>query len=119
MSELKHIETVKRDDIIIVTFKAQRLISDYPVEELGEEMLALIEKEGAKKLLVDFANISYMCSSALSRFVLLQIKANECGCAIIFVNVCPILNQIFTATGMYRLMDIRSSLEDGLVSFQN
>ncbi len=118
MSDFKHITTSVKEGVTVVTFNSARLISDYPIEEMGNELFELVEKDGVKKLLIDLSKVTYMCSSALSRFVLLQNKSKEYGCDMKIADISPILNQIFTATGMYRLMAIYESYEEGMASFQ-
>ena len=54
MSNLRRIELSESTSVSVVRFKDQKIIDPQAIQELGQELFDLIEKDDRKKLVLNF-----------------------------------------------------------------
>ncbi len=117
MTEYKYLTCENKDSYAIICITASNLNSDFPNEEFGEELIAVLDEIPSKKVILDFSKIRYVCSSTLSRFIVLQTTASERRIELKFANINPLVSQIFRISGLYMLMDIKDTVEQAVEDF--
>ena len=116
MSEYAHIQIETQGDVTIVEFEDRKIIDELVIQELGRELLRLVE-DGKLKLVLNFDNVEFLSSAALGKLILLDKKAKEVGGQ---VKMCEIRNEIYTAFKITRLnekFDITSRLQEAIDAF--
>lgn len=74
--QLLRLETI--DDVTVVEIAARRLIDQEEIEDFGNQLLALV-LEGKHRLVLNFANIQLMSSSAIGKLFSLMKAVNAAG----------------------------------------
>ncbi|MEM9354317.1 MAG: STAS domain-containing protein [Planctomycetota bacterium] len=101
-------------EISVVRFNDQKIIDPAAIEELGLELFALIEKDGRKKIVLNFQNVEFLSSAALGKLITFEKKGKKEGSAIILSNIAPEIFQVFSITNLDKLFKIKDTEADAL-----
>lgn len=66
-------------DVSIVSFTIPRLTDDENIEQIGRELLAVIEHYGRRKVVVDLGNVDYLTSSVLGKLITMHRRLHRAG----------------------------------------
>ncbi len=104
-------------DVTVVKFVDRKILDEGTIQELGQELFALVEKEGRKALLLNFGTVEFLSSSALGKLITLEKKAKAAGGKLKLSNIRPEIYDVFLITKLNKLFDIRTDEADALASF--
>lgn len=117
MADYQHITLNEVGDITVVHFLDSRIIEDIAIQQLGNELFSLVEVDGRKKLVLNFATVNFMSSSALSKLINLHKKVAANSGEMKLCNISADIREIFTITNLNRLFDIRKEEADAIAAF--
>ena len=95
----------QKDDVLIVQFTSQKILSDVLIAQIGRELLELAD-EADGKLLLDFQGVTFMSSAMIGKIVLLNKKCKQNKTTIKLCNIAPSIKEVFEIT---RLRPVRGS----------
>jgi len=104
-------------DVSVVHFVDRKILDEANIQELGEELFALVEKEDRKKLLLNFANVEYLSSAALGKLIALEKKVRAHAGQIKLSDIRPEIYEVFQLTRLTRLFDIKDRESEALTAF--
>jgi anti-sigma B factor antagonist len=104
-------------DVGMVQFLDKKLMDQQVIQELGDELFALVEKDGVKNVLLNFANVEFLVSAALNKLILLDKKIKTAGGKLQLCNVKPAIFDIFAVTRLTQLFQIKRTEQDALAAF--
>jgi anti-anti-sigma factor len=81
-------------DSVRVVFPQRRITEDDNVEQLGEELFALVEQFKMKDIVVDFTAVNFITSSVLGKLITLHRKASRYAGQLTLTGVQGELEQI-------------------------
>ena len=117
MAEYKHISVSCINDVCNVMLLNNRIVDEIEIKTLGEELFSLVEKEGYTKILLNFTNVQFLSSAALSKLIMLYKKiAVRKG----VLKLCCLSNDIrelFDIMNLHKLFDIKETGADALAAF--
>ncbi len=119
MSIYKFFTVSDINDIKFITINEARLSNDYPINDLGRDLMNLLDIPDQKKFLFDLSNVYYMCSAMLCHLIKLQKFANEKGVSIKYIRANKDLKQVFKILCLNKLMMFYDTEEEALKSFEN
>lgn len=67
----------------------------------------ILQQKDIETLLIDFADVSYIDSSALGMLLLLRERMTTAGKSIELVNCKPIVRDVFTVANFFKLFTIK------------
>ena len=67
----------ERDDLLIVGFKMRMLNDEENIEQLGQELFALVEQYNRMKIALDMSNVDYLTSSVIGKLITLHRKLHR------------------------------------------
>ncbi|MFN7928960.1 MAG: STAS domain-containing protein [Blastocatellia bacterium] len=102
-------------DIAIATLRDRKVIDESVIQELGNELISLIEVEGRRKLIVDFKEVEYYSDAALGKLIVLGKKMKAVNGSLRFCSIRPSLYEVFVITRLNKVFDIRENREQALV----
>jgi anti-sigma B factor antagonist len=70
----RRIEVEDVGDIIIVNFLDRRIVDVQNIQEIGEQLFALVDKEKRRKVMLSFSNVEFLSSAALGKLIALHKK---------------------------------------------
>ena len=100
--------------VSVVRFKDQKIIDPETIQQLGQELFDLIDKDGRKKLLLNFSDVEFLSSAALGKLITFEKKAKRGQAELILTNISPEIYQVFTITNLDKLFKIKDEEADGL-----
>lgn len=109
--------TTKKDGVLIVVLAVNRIWSDLEVAKMSERLANLAHSEG-DKVLVDFGNLQQMCSAMLGKLVTLSKECDEHKITLRLCNMQPHIKDVFTTTGLHKLLKIHDTQEAALAAFR-
>jgi anti-sigma B factor antagonist len=101
-------------DVTVVGFTSESLSQAAAVEQTAKELYAVVEQDGARKVVIDFANVSFLSSQALGMMLTLRLKAAKTGAALVLANVRSRFGEILALTNLDKLFTIFDSREAAL-----
>jgi len=114
MGAMRRIEVNDSANVSVVRFKDQKIIDPEAIQELGQELFDLVEKEDRKKLVLNFSNVEFLSSAALGKLITFEKKSKRHDAELILTNISPEIFQVFAITNLDKLFQIKDSEADAL-----
>lgn len=64
-------------DVLVVSFRMRMLNDEQNIEQLGQELFALVEQYNWLRLALDMSNVEYLTSSVLGKLITLHRKLHR------------------------------------------
>jgi anti-sigma B factor antagonist len=106
-----------KDDVLLVQFTSQKILSDVLIAQIGRELLELAS-EANGKLLLDFQGVTFMSSAMIGKIVLLNKKCKADSTDLKLCNIAPSIMEVFEITRLNKVLKIYDSVEEAMKSFQ-
>jgi anti-anti-sigma factor len=87
------------------------------IQELGDELFALVESEERKTLLLNFSNVEFLSSAALNKLIILDKKVKAVSGKLKLSNLKTEIREVFAITRLDQLFDIKDDEADALAAF--
>ena len=87
-------------------------------EIIGEQLFSLVDDLGRRKLLLNFGNVEYLSSAALSKLITLNKKLQQVGGKLILCNIDANIREVFEITRLNKVFSIFPDEEAGLGAFK-
>ena len=110
----RRIEVSESANISVVRFQDQKIIDPEAIQELGQELFDLVERDDRKKLVLNFANVEFLSSAALGKLITFEKKAKRNDSQLILTNISPEIFQVFAITNLDKLFQIKDTEADAL-----
>jgi anti-sigma B factor antagonist len=114
MASPRRLEVNESSSITVVRFKDQKIIDPEAIQELGQELFDLIDKDERQKIVLNFGNVEFLSSAALGKLITFHKKAKRIGASLILTNITPEIYQVFTITKLDDLFEIKNTEADAL-----
>lgn len=114
MGTMHRIDVSESANISVVRFTDQKIIDPEAIQELGQELFDLVEKDDRKKLVLNFSNVEFLSSAALGKLITFEKKAKRHDAVLILSNISPEIYQVFSITNLDKLFQIKDSEADAL-----
>ncbi len=106
VSEFECIELEAVDSTSVVKFKDQRVMDPARIEKLGKELEMVAGSPQGKKLTVDFDNVKFISSAAISKLVVLEKRVRANGGKLRLSNLRPEVRDVFSLARLDTVFDI-------------
>ena len=117
MADHQHLDISDVDGVTVVRFVDTRILDATSIEELGDELFALIEEENRNQLLINFAEVEFLSSAALNKLIILDKKVKSNDGKLVLSDLRPEINEVFAITRLDQLFTIADSEQNALVAF--
>ncbi len=114
MSSHKYIEIEQQEEGVLVHFTCRRIIDRSIVEDLAQELYALIEKRGILKIVLSFHGVEFLSTAALNRLIILERKVRKANGVLVLSSMCQQIHTVFTITKLDEVFNIRFDDEETL-----
>ena len=68
----RRLEISEIGEVTVVRFVDRKIIDTANIQELGDELFALVENDNRKSLLLNFSHVEFLSSAALNKLILLD-----------------------------------------------
>ncbi len=110
-SPAAHFTLRSTDGVTIVTFVNPKVVLD-----VREPLYDLVEKEGHRRLILNFENVRFLSSAPIGVLFQLKKKVEAVGGTVRFCCVDPDILDVFRITSVDRLFSIYASEADAIAS---
>jgi anti-anti-sigma factor len=114
MATPRRIETNESASITVVHFKDQKIIDPVAIQELGQELFDLVDKDQRHKIVLNFSNVEFLSSAALGKLITFEKKIKRIGADLVLTNISPEIFQVFAITNLDKLFKIKDTEADAL-----
>jgi len=109
--------TAGSGEVSTVRFLDRKIIDAANIQELGDELFALVEKENRKNLLLNFVSVEFLSSAALNKLIILDKKVKAHSGKMRLCNLKPEIYEVFAITRLNQLFDIKNTEQEALAGF--
>ena len=117
MTERRRLVVARIGELAVVRFTDTRIVDSANIEEMGEEMFALVENERIKHVLLNFDGVDFLSSAALNKLILMDKKIKEVGGVLRLCELKADIREVFVITRLEKVFDIRKTEADALKAF--
>jgi len=110
-------EAREADDVLIIGFPGEGHLDEADAGDVHTEMISAIESRDAKKVVIDFANVSYISSAFLGTLVALNRAVRAKEGALRLAGMRPEIYQLLQATNLHRFFTFSDNVHKALASF--
>lgn len=106
--------------VTVVTFRDEWIVDELVIQEVGDQLLGLVEDQGHRNLLLNFGSVHALSSAALAKLFRLRMKVASTRGKLKFCCVHPELMEVFQlhqSKGSDSLFDIIPEEQKALDSF--
>ena len=103
-------------DATVVEFVDKKILDEVSIMQIGEQLNELVAQAEAPRLVVDFAGVAHMSSSALGVLITLHKRVREKNGQLRLCNIQPVIYEIFAITRLNEIFDIHASRAEALAS---
>ena len=106
------------NEVTVVTFKDKKILDESSIQELGDALFDLVDKQYKTKLLLNFENVEYLSSAALGKLITLNKRVKEENGELKLCCIIPEIYEVFRITKLNRLFEIYDDIEQALRRFK-
>jgi anti-sigma B factor antagonist len=118
MSRLTLSHPDAQPDVTVVGFLDRNILEEAAIQQIGDEVTAVIDASANPKLLLDFANVEHLSSAALGTLITVNTKVKNKGGQLRLSNIDRNIYEVFVITKLNKLFQIHDSREQALKSFK-
>ena len=116
MDHFECIELDEKDSVSVVKFRDDRVMDPSRIQQMGTELMSLADEAAPSKLVVNFENVKFFSSQAISKLIVLERKVKSNGGALRLSNLRPEVRELFNYTNLDSVFDIREQESDAVES---
>ena len=105
------------DGITLVTLLEHRMLGEEEIQELGDQLFGLVDKDQRRKLVLDFERVESLPSAALGKLFKLKKKLANLHGTLKLCSICPELLEVFKITRLDTVFDIYPDASSASASF--
>jgi len=96
------------DDVAVGRFQVPRLTEDQNIEQLGQDLFALVEQYEFRKIVLSLASVEYLTSSVLGKLITLHRKVHRAEGKLV---LCELQHEVREVLRLSRLIDYFKTTE--------
>lgn len=104
-------------EVTIARFVDKKILDENNIQMIGNELFGLVEEDGRKRIILDFANVEYLSSAALGKLITMDKKVKTAGGKLRLCSIRPDIYEVFAITKLNKLFDIHDSQDEALQGF--
>jgi len=98
----------------VVELTDRRILDELSINEIGEQISAMIAKSPSPKIVMDFSGVAHMSSSALGMLITLHKRIREKGGELRLCGIQPAILEVFVITRLNEIFAISQTREQAL-----
>lgn len=103
------------DGITLVSFPDGMMLDTATIQNLGEQLFHLVDKDGRKKIILDFSHIRFMSSQALGVLLTLFRRAQKQSAQVVITHLRKELMRVFQITNLDKMLQFCDANNDAIV----
>lgn len=108
------IMTSQIGDVGVVNFLTSQVLDELNVQQLGQELNDLVDKDYMIKMVINFSKIKFLSSAVLGKLISLNKKVAAQKGRLAFCNINADIMQVFKITRLDKLIPIYDDEDDAV-----
>lgn len=103
--------------VLVVEFEDAKMLDEAVINEVGNELMTVVDQCEGKQMLLDFSAITFMSSSMIGKIVFLN---KDCKAKGVDLRLCSInsnVMEVFSLMNLDKVLSIYPSYKQALESF--
>lgn len=114
---LRRIDIDEFGDVTIAKFIDNKILDETNIQIIGNQLFALVEQDGRKKIVLDFSSVDYLSSAALGKLITMDKKVNAAKGKLRLCSIRPEIYEVFTITKLNQVFKICDDTDEAIQSF--
>ncbi|MBI1764216.1 MAG: STAS domain-containing protein [Acidobacteria bacterium] len=111
---IKRLDLEEIGGVTVARFVDKKILDEGNIQIIGNELFALVDTDGRRKIIVDFSNVEYFSSAALGKLITLDKKVKTAKGKLRLCSIRPDIYEVFAITRLNKLFDIRENRDNAL-----
>lgn len=103
--------------VTIVRFKDKRIVDAGNIEQMGDEMLQLVNVQHLKQILLNFDGVEFLSSAAFNKLIELNKAVKNVGGVLRITGLRAEILEAFKMLRLNKVFDIRKTEADALKAY--
>lgn len=103
--------------VTVARFVDKKILDESNIQLIGNQLFGLVDDDGRKKIVLDFANVEYLSSAALGKLITMNKKVADAGGKLRLCSIRPDIYEVFAITRLNKVFDIRDTQDQALEGF--
>ncbi len=116
-SEESRLRIKNQDGVTQIEFIDRNILDEANIQQIGNELAAIIDASGTPKLLISFANVDHLSSAALGTLITVNNKIKAKGGMLRLADIDPQIYEVFVITKLNRIFEIHDTVDNAVSSF--
>jgi anti-anti-sigma factor len=118
---MEQFECIELDDqvsnVSVVRFKDKKVMDPARIEQLGVELLTLVNDGKPDNVLINFEDVNFFSSAAINKLIVLEKRVRARGGKIRLSNLAPVVRDLFSYTNLDSMFQIDPDQQQAIDSF--
>jgi anti-sigma B factor antagonist len=107
-----------QNGVTVVEFTDAKVIDQRNINQIGAELMHLVDAAGVRKMLIDLENVRYLSSAVLGKLISLHKALRANGGQLKLCSIAPPIFEVFEITRLDKVFDIYKNESDALDAFR-
>ena len=103
-------------DATVVELTDRKILDEVNISQIGEQLNALVAQSVKPRIVIDFAAVAHMSSSALGMLITLHKRVREKNGQLRLCSIQPAILEVFQITRLNEIFHITPNREQALAS---
>ena len=117
MVDYRRLKISTVDAVTVVGFVDRKILDAVSIQELSEELIALVDQDRHTNLLLNFSEVEFLSSGALNLLIILNNKVKASDGQIKLCELNENIYEVFKITRLNQLFDIHKNETEGVAAF--
>lgn len=105
-------------DVTRIQFRDRNILEEANIQQIGDEIFAIIERQNNPKLLLSFEHVEHLSSAALGTLITINNKIRQKGGQLRLSDIDAQIYEVFVITKLNKLFQIYETAPKALASFK-
>ena len=116
-SDESRLRIKNQDGVTQIEFIDRNILDEANIQQIGDELAAIIDASSDPRLLISFANVDHLSSAALGTLITVNNKIKAKGGMLRLADIDPQIYEVFVITKLNRIFEIHDTVENAVSSF--
>ena len=109
-----YLQIREEGDIVVASFTVSRLDDEANIEEVGQELFAIVDKFGCRKLVLSLSIVEYVTSSLLGKLISLHRRLHRGAGTLVIANLTEGVKDVMRASRLLNYFNIVEDEDEGI-----
>jgi anti-sigma B factor antagonist len=110
----RRIDIEEINGVTVARLLEKKILDEANIDALGQEMFALVDKDGRKKIILDFTLVEYLSSAALGKLITMHKKTGTAGGKLALCSIQKDILDVFKITQLNKVLTLCTDLDDAI-----